>query len=75
MAIGQAELTNVLINAFEEAEVKVVPLVQDDDHYSVHIKSASFKGKSLVTSHRMVYQALKEAEVDVHAIEIKIEEK
>ncbi len=75
MTIDKEDLKRVLTEAFEDAEIKIKPLVEDDDHYSVHVKSACFSGESLVSQHRMVYQALKDAGVDLHAIAIQTEEK
>ncbi len=42
-------------------------------HYSVIIKSPQFLGKSLVESHRLIYQALGNLmETDIHALRITI---
>lgn len=43
-------------------------------HFTVHIVSPAFAGKSLVQRHRMVYEALGELmQHEVHALSIKAE--
>ena len=41
-----------------DAEVKIEDLAGDGDHYAVYVVSPSFKGKSRVQQHQMVYDAL-----------------
>ena len=37
---------------------KFAALVDDDNHWSAHVVSSAFKGKSRVQQHQMVYRAL-----------------
>ena len=41
-------------------------------HYQVIIESQAFKGKKLLESHRMIYQALEPVKSFIHALAIKI---
>ena len=55
----KAEAIEMLIRqAFPDAEIKLVDLAGDDDHYELSIASSQFKGKSRVVQHQMVYAAL-----------------
>jgi len=42
-----------------DAEVTVRELASDGDHYSATVLSATFRGKSRVQQHQIVYEALK----------------
>jgi len=42
-----------------DADVRIEDLRGDGDHYAAYVTSASFKGKSRVQQHQMVYGALK----------------
>ncbi|MCE3255376.1 MAG: BolA family transcriptional regulator [Rickettsiaceae bacterium] len=72
MPIAQNDL-HVLINkAFPEAQIKIVDLVGDENHYSVEIIDKSFAGKSRVEQHKMVNNALKGYLGDIlHAMQLK----
>ena len=41
-------------------------------HYQVTIVSKSFKGKKLLESHRMIYQALEPVKSSIHALAISV---
>jgi stress-induced morphogen len=72
MAIAISELENILLVKFPQAKIKIIDLVGDEDHYSLHIADQSFAGKSVVTQHRMVNEALSEVlKSRLHAITIK----
>ena len=72
MAITITELENILLVKFPQAKIKIIDLVGDEDHYSLHITDQSFAGKSVVTQHRMVNEALSEVlKSRLHAITIK----
>lgn len=49
----------ILIRAkLPDAKVEIKDLAGDGDHYAAHVISASFKGKTRVMQHKMVYDAL-----------------
>jgi stress-induced morphogen len=59
MPMPAAEIERLLKEAFPDAEVAIDDLRGDGDHYAARVTSASFKGKSRVQQHQMVYRALK----------------
>ncbi len=58
MPMPAAELERSLRAAFPDAEVTIVDLAGDGDHYRARIVSPAFAGLSRVKQHQLVYQAL-----------------
>lgn len=58
MAMEAVEIERLIKEAMPDAEVVIQDLAGDGDHYSAHIVSSAFKGKSRVQQHQMVYAAL-----------------
>lgn len=72
MAISEKELHSILHQHFPKAQIKIIDLAGDEDHYSLEIQDESFGGLSLINQHRMVKEALKEVLTSrLHAITIK----
>ena len=59
MGMKAAEIEKLLKDALPDADVTITDLAGDDDHWSAVVASASFKGKTRVQQHQMVYAALK----------------
>lgn len=59
MAMAAAEIERLIKEALPDAKVTIDDLAGDGDHYSAHVVSASFAGKSRVQQHQIVYKALK----------------
>ena len=59
MAMTQIDLTAFLRAEFPDADIEIIDLAGDGDHYKAVIASAAFAGKSRVQQHQMVYAALK----------------
>ena len=59
MPMPASEIERLIREALPDATVTIDDLRGDGDHYAAHVVSASFKGKSRVQQHQMVYQALK----------------
>lgn len=59
MAMQPQEIHTMLIEAFPDADIEIIDLAGDGDHYKAIIASSSFAGKSRVAQHQMVYAALK----------------
>ena len=59
MAISKSEIERMIREALPDAEVEVKDLAGDGEHYAATVVSASFKGKSRVQQHQIVYGALK----------------
>ena len=58
MPMEAHEIERMIRQAIPDAAVEIRDLAGDGDHYSAHVVSASFKGKSRVQQHQMVYEAL-----------------
>lgn len=72
MPITQDKLYLLINQAFPSAQIKIVDLVGDENHYSVEIIDQSFAGKSRVEQHKMVNLALKDYLGDaLHAMQLK----
>ena len=59
LAIDAATLERLIKEGLPDARVTIEDLRGDGDHYAAHVVSASFKGKTRVQQHQMVYQALR----------------
>lgn len=72
MAITQKELEKILQENFPEAQIEIIDLARDDNHYSVTIIDKIFAGKTRIEQHKMVNNALKEILGDVlHAMQLR----
>lgn len=59
MPMPSAEIEALLREAFPDADIDIVDLAGDGDHYKAVVRSAAFAGKSRVAQHQLVYAALK----------------
>jgi stress-induced morphogen len=72
MPIAKKKLEEILVENFPQAQIEVIALVDDDNHYSVKIIDKIFAGKTRVEQHKLVNNALKEILGDVlHAMQLK----
>ena len=72
MAIDKSELLSLIKTAFPTAEVKLIDLVGDSDHYQVEVKDQCFKGLAKIAQHRKVHAALGSIlGAELHALSIK----
>ncbi len=58
MAMDAREIERLIKEGIPDAKVSIRDLAGDGDHYAAEVVSASFKGKSRVQQHQMVYKAL-----------------
>ena len=58
MALDAGEIERLIKAKFPDAQVEILDLAGDGDHYAAHVVSAAFKGKTRVQQHQMVYEAL-----------------
>ena len=58
MAMDGVEIERLIKQAFPDAQVVVVDLRGDGDHYGARVTSGAFLGKSRIQQHKMVYDAL-----------------
>jgi stress-induced morphogen len=59
MPMDAAEIERLIKAHIPDAEVSIRDLAGDGDHYAATVLSESFRGKSRVQQHQLVYQALK----------------
>ncbi|GLI22398.1 MULTISPECIES: BolA family protein [Xanthobacter] len=59
MPMNARDIEQLIKDALPDATVVIEDLAGDGDHYAARIVSASFRGKSRVQQHQMVYAALK----------------
>ena len=59
MGMDAREIEAMIKSALPDAKVVIRDLAGDGDHYAAEVVSESFRGKSRVQQHQMVYDALK----------------
>ncbi|ADH89447.1 BolA family protein [Ancylobacter novellus DSM 506] len=59
MAMEAAEIERLIREGLPGASVEIRDLAGDGNHYAATVVSESFRGKSRVQQHQMVYAALK----------------
>lgn len=59
MAMDPHEIERMIKEGIPDAQVTIRDLAGDGDHYAAEVVAESFRGKSRVQQHQMVYQALK----------------
>lgn len=59
MAMQAEKIIAMIKDSIDGAEVELIDLAGDGDHYKAIVTSPVFKGKSKVAQHQMVYAALK----------------
>ena len=59
MAMAAEDIVKMIKDALPDAEVEIVDLAGDGDHYKAVVTSALFEGKNRIQQHQMVYAALK----------------
>jgi stress-induced morphogen len=53
------EIETLIKSAIPDARISIRDLAGDGDHYAAEVVAESFRGKSRVQQHQMVYNALK----------------
>lgn len=72
MAMSRERLEGFLKDAFPDADIELVDLAGDNDHWKAVIISPQFNGKSRIAQHQMVYAALKgHMGGDLHALQLE----
>jgi stress-induced morphogen len=59
MAMDASEIERLIKGRIPDAEVTIRDLAGDGDHYAATVIAESFRGKSRVQQHQLVYEALK----------------
>ena len=58
MAMTAAEIEELILKSFPDAEIIIDDLKGDGDHYAAQIVSEQFRGLTRVQQHKMVYSAM-----------------
>jgi len=58
MPMNASDIEKMIKEAIPDATVTIRDLAGDGDHYAAEVISESFRGKSRVQQHQMVYHAL-----------------
>ena len=59
MAMAADDIERMIREGLPGADVKIIDLAGDGDHYEAHVTWDGFAGKSRVQQHQLVYGALK----------------
>ena len=59
MAMAASDIERLIKARIPDADVTIQDLANDGDHYKATVIAESFRGKSRVQQHQIVYEALK----------------
>lgn len=59
MAMQARDIEKMIKDAIPDAKVTIRDLAGDGDHYAAEVVAESFRGKTRVQQHQMVYDALR----------------
>jgi len=59
MAMNAGDIEKMIKEGIPDARVTIRDLAGDGDHYAAEVIAESFRGKTRVQQHQMVYEALK----------------
>jgi stress-induced morphogen len=59
MPMPAQEIEQLIRDALPDAQIEIVDLAGDQNHYRARVISSAFTGKSRVQQHQIVYQALR----------------
>ncbi|MGB3416559.1 MAG: BolA family transcriptional regulator [Mesorhizobium sp.] len=59
MAMDARDIEKMIRDGIPDAKVTIRDLAGDGEHYAAEVVAESFRGKSRVQQHQMVYEALK----------------
>jgi|TARA_B100000780_G_scaffold62610_1_gene40674 stress-induced morphogen len=72
MPMEQIEIEKLIKASLPDAEVEIIDLAGDNNHFSAHVISSAFEGKSRIQQHKMVYDALGDKMGGIlHALSVK----
>ena len=58
MPIEQVEIEKLIRASLPDAQIEIIDLAGDNNHFSAHVISSAFEGKTRIQQHKMVYDAL-----------------
>ncbi|MCA3696285.1 BolA family protein [Aquidulcibacter sp.] len=59
MPMAASDIKSMILDAFPDAEIEIIDLAGDGDHYKAIVKSDGFAGMNRVKQHQAVYASLK----------------
>ena len=72
MPLSKEELEQYIKNSIPDSTIIIEDLRGDGDHYSATVISKSFKGKTKIEQHKMVYNSLEgKMGNELHALMLK----
>lgn len=72
MPMNADAITARIIAALPDAEVVMIDLAGDGDHWAARVTSAAFAGKSRIAQHKLVYDAIgKDMGGELHALALQ----
>ncbi len=72
MPLSKEELEKFIKNSIPDSTIIIEDLRGDGDHYSATVISKSFKGKTKIEQHKMVYDSLEgKMGNELHALMLK----
>ena len=75
MAMDLKEIEQYIKEALPDSIIEIQDLAGDGNHYSATVTSSSFKGKTKIEQHKLVYNSLKgKMGNELHALAIKTKE-
>ena len=75
MAMDLKEIEKYIKEALPDSIIEIQDLAGDGNHYSATVISSSFKGKTKIEQHKLVYNSLKgKMGNELHALAIKTKE-
>lgn len=58
MPMEAGDIERLIKDSFPDARIDIRDLAGDGDHFSAHVVSKAFAGKTRVQQHQMIYDAL-----------------
>jgi len=72
LIMDSEKVKDLILNEILDAHVEVIDTTGTNDHFSAIVISDSFKGKSMVQQHQVVYKALGRFMTnEIHAMQLK----
>ena len=72
MAMDAQVIERLILSGIPDAQVEISDMRGDGEHYAALVVAESFRGKSRVQQHQMVYAALQgKMGTDLHALAIQ----
>lgn len=71
MPVPKQVIQDLLALSFPNDQITLHDFAGDADHYAITIVSSRFEGMSRLQRHQMVYKALQEKMIELHALSLK----